>query len=195
MSITKLTTNGIVGAKYDTISADNYYIEPIATTLLSGTQATISFTNIPQGYKHLQLRVLARTNRASNTQSNMLIQFNSDTGSNYYPYHSIDGDGSTAVASVSGTGTNINVNRLSGATADANIYGTIIVDMLDYQNTNKYKTTRSLGGIDLNGTGVVNFSSGLWLNTSPINRLDITTLSGTASFIANSRFSLYGIRG
>jgi hypothetical protein len=168
----------------------------IATTTLNSNQTTITFSSIPSTYKHLQLRILARTNRASNTQANCLIEINSDSGSNYYPYHSIDGDGASATASANGsTGTNINVNRLSGSTATANIYGAIIVDFLDYQNTNKYKTTRSIGGVDFNGSGAINFSSGLWMSTSAINRLDITTISGTADFIQYSSFALYGIQG
>jgi hypothetical protein len=170
--------------------------ESIATTTLGGNQTTISFTSIPSTFKHLQLRVLARTNRAAQSQANMLIQINSDSGSNYYPYHALDGDGASATASANGsTGTNINVNRLSGASAAANIYGAIIVDFLDYQNTNKYKTTRSIGGVDFNGTGAINFSSGLWMSTSAINRLDITTINGTADFIQYSKFALYGIKG
>lgn len=170
--------------------------ESIATTTLGGNQTTITFSSIPTTYKHLQLRIFARTNRAANTQANCLIKINSDSGSNYYPYHALDGDGASATASANGsTGTNIIVNRLSGATAGASIYGAIIVDFLDYQNTNKYKTTRSIGGVDFNGTGVINFSSGLWMSTSAINRLDITTINGTADFIQYSSFALYGIKG
>lgn len=177
------------------LASTNSY-ESIATTTLGGNQTTITFSSIPSTYKHLQLRIFARTNRAANTQANCLIKINSDSGSNYYPYHALDGDGASATASANGsTGTNINVNRLSGATAGASIYGAIIVDFLDYQNTNKYKTTRSIGGVDFNGSGVINFSSGLWMSTSAIDRLDITTINGTADFIQYSSFALYGIKG
>jgi hypothetical protein len=41
----------------------------------------------------------------------------------------------------------------NGATANA--FGVGIIDILDYANTNKYKTIKSLDGCDLNGAGVI----------------------------------------
>jgi hypothetical protein len=193
MSITRLTTNGLTGTKYDTVSADNYYMEPIATNLVgSGGVASVTFSNIPQGYKHLQIRFIGRDNRTSNPLDAMTMRFNSDSGSNYYT-HYLRGDGATASAGgYSGTG--IDVYRLTGPTASASMFGAGIIDILDYANVYKYKTTRTLGGADLNGSGEIHLDSGLWLNTSGISTVVLIPSNATL-FDQYSRFSLYGIKG
>lgn len=184
MSISRLTTNGLTGTKYDTVSADNYYMEPIATTLLGTTTTTITFSNIPQGYKHLQIRAIAK---ASGTNFNPKMQFNGDTGSNY-SWHYIYGDGSTAVAGAGATQAFIYNSIIS---TNASMYNGFVIDILDYSNTSKFKTTRELSGQDRNGSGEIALWSGNWRNTAPIT--SITFSNGT--FDTNSRFSLYGIKG
>jgi hypothetical protein len=71
----------------------------------------------------------------------------------------------------------------------------MIFDILDYTNTNKYKTVRMLGGVDFNGSGEVDFMSGLWLNTSAITRIDFLPSYQSTQFQQYSSFALYGIRG
>jgi hypothetical protein len=199
MSITKLTTNGLAGAKYDTVSADNYYMEPIATTLLGSSQATISFTNIPQNYKHLQVRGIMRNDVAITGMGDLRVRFNSDSSANYV-YHILYGDGTSAAA---GAATSQTYGRLArNVTPCANngtsIFGTFIADILDYSNVNKFKTIRSLGGSNNNTATAaaqsISLTSSAWLNTAPISQIDITDDS-SGNFVQYSRFSLYGIKG
>ena len=169
--------------------------ESIATTTLGSNQTTITFSSIPATFTHLQLRVFARTNRTSQDFANLLIRFNSDTGSNY-AYHDLFADGATVTASGTTTQTSIIANRLTGAGATASIFGAIIVDVLDYTSTNKNKTVRALGGVDLNSSGALSYSSGLYFATpAAINRIDLTTIAGTFDFVQYSSFALYGIKG
>jgi hypothetical protein len=168
--------------------------ESIATTTLGANQLTISFTSIPSTYKHLQIRLLARTDRAGNPASNVLLNFNSDTSANY-SYHDLDGDGASAYSSGSASTSNIATQRISGNTAGANVFGAIVIDILDYQNTNKYKTVRYLGGYDNNGGGEIYLGSGNWRSTSAITQIDLTSINGTANFKQYSSFALYGIKG
>jgi hypothetical protein len=162
-------------------------------TVASGTSNEISFTSIPSTYNHLQIRLIARTNRSSNTEANLLIRFNNDTGSNY-AYHDLFGDGASVTVSAATSQTKIIANRLTGASATANIFGSIIIDILDYKNTNKYKTVRAFGGVDRNGAGGISFSSGLWMNTNAITEIDFTTIEGSFDFTQYSHFALYGIK-
>jgi hypothetical protein len=192
MSITKLTTNGINGSKYDTISADNYYMEPIAKTLLSTSAANITFSSIPQTYKHLQLRILARSSRSQNS-GYAVIRFNSDTGSNY-SRHSLQGDGASAIGDGSGSVSYPTLLLFPAALRSANIFGVGILDVLDYTNTNKNKTLRVLDGYDSNGAGLIELASGAWYNTSAVTSITITEFNGN-NFEAYSRFALYGIKG
>jgi hypothetical protein len=193
MSITRLTTNGLTGNKYDTVSADNYYMEPIATTLVGAGGATsIDFTNIPQGYKHLQIRFTCRGNDVSGDRA-LYMRLNSDTGSNY-AWHRLRGDG-TAVSA--GAGTSVDYifcgSQVDGGTA-ASIFSAGVVDILDYSNVYKFKTVRGLSGFDKNGaTGYINFNSGLWMNTAAITGISLF-YQGSVNTVQYSRFSLYGIK-
>ena len=192
MSITKLATNGVNGSKYDTVSADNYYMEPIATTLLSGTAGSVTFSSIPQNYKHLQIRMFAHTNRTVDPDY-LKINFNGDTGSNY-SWHYIYGQGASVAAGAGANSTYMFSEYYGGAAQNANTYGAGITDILDYTNVYKFKTIRDLGGYDNNGDGSISFQSGLWMNTAAVTSIKITPGGGTL-ISANSRFSLYGIKG
>jgi len=193
MGITKLTTNGVTGTKYDIASADNYYMEPIATTLLAASATNVTFSSIPQGYKNLQIRIIARGDTSGYNDTGVLMQLNGDTGSNY-SFHGLGGDGSSPYAFGSATQSNMNIGGVSAAAGLASSFGVLVTDILDYSNVYKFKTVRSSGGADRNGNGTVYLHSGLWQNTAAITSIKIYPGNST-NWVANSRFSLYGIRG
>jgi hypothetical protein len=164
--------------------------ESIATvTVGSGGAANITFSSIPSTYQHLQIRGITRNAAATDTT---IVRLNSDTGSNYAK-HILRGNGSaaSAVGQASTTSMEAPFSAYSGVTS--NVYGGMIIDILDYANTNKNKTTRMLGGADLNGSGWVFFTSGLWMNTSAVTTVLIAPESG--NFEQYSQFALYGIKG
>jgi hypothetical protein len=165
--------------------------DALATVTLSTTTASIEFAGIPTGYKHLQIRAISRDNRAS-TANSVLIRVNGDTGSNY-AFHRLIGDGSAASASnaVSQTETYAYIQPCANSTA--NIFGAGIIDILDYSNTSKTKVFRTLGSNDQNGSGFISLYSGLWNNTSAINTIRLYP-DNAASFVANTQFTLYGVR-
>lgn len=74
------------------------------------------------------------------------------------------------------------------------MFGAGVLDVLDYSNVYKFKTSRSLAGADMNGSGEVVFGSGLWMNTAAITSVTLTPTNGT-NFVTNTRISLYGIKG
>jgi hypothetical protein len=158
--------------------------DSLANITLATATSTITFAGIPNTYKHLQVRYMTLTGTATN---DLRMRFNSDTGSNYV-WHQLQGNGSSAAAAANLSQTRIAVGMVGG-TANP---GVGIVDTLDYANTSKYKTTRSLAGIDQNGSGVMMFWSGLWQNTSAINSITFDSASG--NFNQYSQFSLYGVR-
>jgi hypothetical protein len=172
------------------ISMGSY--ESIATINVgSGGSSSINFTSIPATYTHLQIRIMGRTDRAA-VYDAVRLRFNSDTGANYAE-HGVYGDGVTLAAYGSASATGSYVYRTAGGSAPSNTQGVIIVDILDYANTNKYKTLRSLGGVDANASGGnLYFNSGLWMNTSAITNI---TLEPIGSFQQYSSLALYGIKG
>jgi hypothetical protein len=161
--------------------------DSIATITPYTTTTTVVFNSIPSTYRHLQLRASA----AGSAAANMTIRFNGDTAANY-SWHYMSANGSTIV-----TGGGANGTYILGpvVTNTASSYTGIIIDILDYKNTNKDKTMRTLSGQDLNGSSNwLEFDSGIWYNntSSAINSITIN-LSG-ATFAANSHWALYGIK-
>jgi len=168
--------------------------DSIATANGTGSSAVITFSSIPSTYSHLQIRYIARDGRAV-TADSVYCQFNSDTGSNYMRYHLLDGDGSTASSSAGSTShTFITFGNAAGSSAAASMYAAGVLDILDYSAITKYKTTRTLAGFDFNGSGQVDLWSGLWMSTSAINSITITT-STASNFTTDTKFALYGIKG
>ena len=195
MATTKLSNSGTTGAKYPTASAANNYMETIASTLVgAGGVSSITFSNIPQGYKHLQIRIIGRGTTATGGTyaTGNRGQFNGDTGSNYSA-HWLDGSGSAATAGGSASLTYLYLGNVTDSAATANTFGVSVVDILDYTNTSKYKTVRYLFGADGNGAGYVEFGSGLWMNTAAITSMYMVLTGG--NFAQYTRISLYGIKG
>lgn len=70
--------------------------ESIATSVVgSGGVSSVTFSSIPAGYKHLQLRGMGQTNRGTYGIDELGIRFNGDTASNYSA-HMVLGDGASA---------------------------------------------------------------------------------------------------
>jgi hypothetical protein len=162
--------------------------ESIATVTASGSTGVVTFSSIPSTYQHLQVRFIGRS--ASDTE--VKITCNSDTGANY-ARHLVYGDGSTTGAGANASQSNMRIAYTTNATNPANVYAANVIDILDYANTNKYKTFRSMTGVDVNGAGgYIQLSSGLWQSTTAINSLTFTL---TDNYTSLSNFALYGIKG
>jgi hypothetical protein len=166
---------------------------PLATvTVGSGGSSTVEFTSIVGYYEHLQIRSIGRTNRSANSGDTVAIRFNSDTGNNY-ARHLLYGDGSAAGTDAVTSTSSIIFSRFSATSATTSIFGAGVVDILDYANTNKYKTLRSLGAVELNGSGELYLASGVWMNTNAITSIQFISLT-SSSFNQYSTFALYGIK-
>jgi len=175
--------------------------ESIATvTVDSGGAAHVEFTSIPGTYKHLQVRYIARsTFTGSDYAQNLDTQFNSDTGSNYANHTLIAYTGGYAATTASAETTQTRIRTSSGlanGSWTSNMFGGGVIDILDYANTNKYKTVRSLAGAEGNSStfvSIIALSSGLWQSTSAITSIKIVTTNGNLA--QYSSFALYGIKG
>ena len=164
--------SGHLGGNYTSIATQ---------TVGSGGASSVTFSSIPGTYTHLQIRATVVTGAVGW----VTLRFNGDTG-NDYSFHELRGDGSSASSSGGASSGDIQA-WLHNTTA-----GSAIVDILDYASPNKNKTARTLGGYDANGSGYIDLTSGLWMNTSAIN--SITIGSTTSTFSQYTNFSLYGVR-
>jgi hypothetical protein len=169
--------------------------ELIQTSILGSATASVVLSSIPQNYKHLQLRITARASRTFSGNSNDVYQLtlNSTTPTTG---HALQGNGSSVssfVTSFLGFPPSV-----SSPATNSSIYGGAVFDILDYTNTSKNRVVRSLWGHHMtnNGNGDVGFIglfSNLYLSTEATNSVTITTTVST--YLAGSRFSLYGIKG
>lgn len=164
----------------------------IATTTLSSAQSTITFSNIPQTYTHLQVRFLTKSSYSTGTSDSLLARFNGDTGNNY-SMHYLRGDGSSAS---SGASTSYNYlwlgNQANSGSGTTSTFGVGVCDILDYRNTDKFKTIRSLQGYDANGSGVAVFSSSNWRSTSAVTSIEFSWGTGP-NFAQYTHVALYGV--
>lgn len=175
--------------------------ESIATvTVGSNSQSTITFSSIPQTYTHLQIRGIARCDRAVTYFTPMIIQFNSDTTSgNYYAYHLLKGD-TTNASAYSGSAGSIAggyAGDVAGGSGTASTFAANIIDILDYSTSGqKYKTVRALCGSEgqsTNSDNEIQFSSSLWKSTSAVTQIELKVNSGNP-FVQYTSFALYGVR-
>ena len=183
---------GIIASQnYPRITGSYYSIA--TTTVGGGGSSSISFTSIPNTYKHLEIRGFAQ-NSATNNQY-LQVVLNSDTGANY-SVHFMSGNGSAEAAGAATSYNNGGIYWAMGVpgTSLANVYGANVTTILDYANTSKYKTIRSIDGFDANGSGGIDLVSNLWQSTSAITSITLI-VNGGNNFRQYSQFALYGIKG
>jgi hypothetical protein len=152
-------------------------------TVPSGGVSSITFAGIPNTYKHLQIRGFFRTSSSAENK----IEMNGITTTTSYYRHYLQGSGAGV-----GAGAN-NSNSMAGYyETNTDIFGTHIIDILDYANTSKIKVVRTLWGFDANGSGYVGLSSGANNSTSAINSISLVPTAG--SYTEYSQFALYGVK-
>jgi hypothetical protein len=187
--------NTILGSLSDGVPPITGSFESIATLNGTGSSGILTFTSIPQTYKHLHIRGIARNTASGTTTSPIGMRFNSTGG---YSKHRLYGTGSSAIASGSSGAGNIYVGESPNNGNTANLVGVFYVDILDYTSTAKYKVGRAFGGVDDNGTGS-DMNISLWsgaINTSlsAVTSLEFGDDNGY-NFSTITQIALYGIKG
>lgn len=152
----------------------------LANLTLTGTDASITFSSIPNTYRDLFIV----TNTDNTAQADYYLRFNGDTGSNY---NRVTGQGTGSVVSYNSS-SNATFMRLNGnADLATDFSHNALIHVLDYSATDKQKTVLSR----TNSTFGVDMTAGRWASTSAIT--SVTIYPSTGSFESGSTFSLYGI--
>jgi hypothetical protein len=138
----------------------------------------------------LQIRYIARDTFAAGFDYTT-VKFNGATSG--YSWHFIRGNGVDAAASAGFSASFMKAGFVSYANDTANCFAAGVMDILDYADTSKYKTMRLLNGVDLNGSGVVDLSSGSYQSTTAVS--SITFASAGTAYSQYSTFALYGVKG
>jgi hypothetical protein len=165
--------------------------EQIASAVGTGSANTITFSSIPSTYKHLQIRVSARSTFANSSIENADITVNGLTSG--YTYHYINSDGGSVFTFGQASQAKWQYalaipqnNQTSG------IHSSATLDILDYADTNRFKTFRGYLGYYA-ATRTIQLNSGSISTTSAITSISFALPQG--NWTTSSRFSLYGIKG
>jgi len=150
---------------------------PIATTTLSSSTATVTFSGIPSTYTDL---VIICSLGASNAGQDFKLQFNGDTATNY----------STTIfrgTSTRSTSASFIYLDYTGATQNV-VQSQYNININNYSNATTYKTVLTRYSDAANN---VEANVGLWRSTAAINSIALAMTSG--NLIPGSTFTLYGI--
>jgi hypothetical protein len=186
--------NVLSGSSPYTAPVSNTF-ELLETSILNSNTTSVTFSNLNSTYgstyQHLQLRIMARTDRAD-TDDFIVLRFNGDSGNNYTS-HRIRGNGSNIQSEATRINyQNIEINSVTSSTQTAGSFGGVILDILDPFKTTKNTTIRAMTGL----TGTYNYlslNSGLWNSTAAVTTILLDQFFGS-NFLTGSRFSLYGMR-
>jgi hypothetical protein len=166
----------------------------------SGESATITFSSIPAIYKHLQLRISARSSY-SYSVDDAYLQLNGDTGNNYGSHNYFGGSPQSSSVQVnqSTTTDKINWGQAGGmGTTAVGQWGLCVIDILDYAGTSIKKSIRTTSGMSTDSQpsaaigGRVGNAVGTWNSTAAVNQITLLSVSGRP-FNQYSSFALYGI--
>ncbi len=174
----------------------------LASHTFSGSTSTITFSSIPQTYKHLQINITAKsTTNSTGGFSYVLGTVNGDTGNNYEDNRLV---GRSVSSFAGGTAYQGYLwafgTAVTGASSLANFFGAGYLKVSDYTKTDRYKEWFGLNGLDTNGIGDGGSGAGAgstwiqtskWNNTAAINNL--TFIIDQGNFASGSKISIYGI--
>jgi hypothetical protein len=152
---------------------------PLATVTLGSLAATVTFSSIPATYRDLIL--VTNVTHSSNTELDLAIRFNGDSGNNYNRV-AMTGNGSTAASFSS-----LNENYLYVLGASTTI-SVATLQIMDYSATDKHKTCLGRGNLT---AGRVSAVTNRWASSAAINSISVAVLTG--NFLAGSTLSLYGV--
>jgi hypothetical protein len=169
--------------------------EQIATIFGTGSASSVFFDNIPQTYKHLQLRAVTRTALSGQTDTIFAYNFNNNTNNTNSATHRLYGTGASVISAASTGNFSSILGFTPGASATANAFGAVILDILDYTSTSKNKTLRSFYGMTGPTQPEIGLHSNLPTTVLGTNAVTSMQILFNANITSASRFTLYGIRG
>ena len=201
MAVSRLSQQSLINAfpKGNTIwdgTTATSAFDSIGTVVVGSTsQSSIVFSNIPQTYTHLHIRMTAKDSYGTNQVNNLTMYFNADNTYTNYRTHYIGADGANvSAAQYQLSGYYITPgDSLSSGSGYTNIATSTIFDVLDYTNTSKTKTVKIFSGRDQSGSGNITFMSSLWLGTAAVSTMTFSVIGGY-SFVSGTSISVYGVK-
>lgn len=165
----------------------------ISQQVLGSAVATVTFSSIPGTYENLILVIVGAFTGGS---SDVELQFNGDTGA-HYDWQLLNGNNTATSASASVAQTSILLGQLNQAGTPAAQANSMRIVIPGYADTNFNKTVLA-ENMRITGTTaaalVRTSSGGNWRSAAAITSIVVLN-DGATTFVANSRFTLYGELG
>lgn len=162
----------------------NTYIK-IASTSLTGNQSSVTFSSIPQIYTDLVLKISARYDATAD----IYLRFNGlNTNLSDKVIYGLR-------ASTVGYNTTNNIRiPLNPSTSTANTFCNSETYIPNYSSSIMHSVSTD-GVVEENGTtnNIMWIGVGLWNSATPITEINLVP-SSSGNFVANSTFTLYGIK-
>jgi len=152
---------------------------------LGSTQASITFSSIPQTYTDL---LLVLSLRSDSSNADIGIKFNNSTSnfSNRYLF----GNGASAA---SGTAYGNYVGEAARSTYTSSTFGNFAVYIPNYAGSTAKSYSSDAVSENDSTTAIQAITAGLWNDTTAINRIDLYQLNGS-NLVQYSSATLYGIK-
>lgn len=164
------------------------------TTVGVGGVASVTFSNIPQGYTDLKITTSARSTSGAAVAYSMLMKINNLTTS-IYSQRALEGNGSAASSfSQSGVDTAVRATIITGTGATNSTFSNSEIYIPNYAGfTNKSVSIDTVAETNAT-TQYMNMISYLVSSPEPVTSLIFTAESAASSFAQHSTFTLYGIK-
>jgi hypothetical protein len=164
----------------------------IDSEVLTGSQASVTFSAIPATFTDLVVRMSVRTDYSVVSFDNLKMNINSDTSS-LYSGIVLRGNGSSASSTnVTPLGDARLLTAADGANVTADTFSNNEIYIPNYLSTTSKPFNSFIVSEDDSSTAHINTTAGLYRNSIAIT--SIAFISASASnFVSGSSFYLYGI--
>lgn len=163
----------------------------IASTELSTSASTITFSSIPSGYTDLKIVVSGRAT-GSRADDSILIRFNSDSTTGNYSGKWLRGNGASATSGDSGGYAGAYSGEFNGGTSTANTFTSQEVYVPNYTGGTQKSFSIDVTEEANQTTVYAQLQAGLWSGTSAINSITFVDHNSN-SFAQYTTVTIYGI--
>ena len=166
----------------------------LGTVSLSGTQASVTFSNIPQNYTDLKVVISGRCDSTSGFPETVNLRFNGSSASEY-TWRGLFSVTATPGSNGDTSVTLIRAGNVNSVAQTANTFSNTEIYIPNYAgSTNKSVSidaiTETNGSTDFTYSLIMN--AGIRNNPAAITSITLSLSAG--NFVANSTFTIYGIK-
>lgn len=166
----------------------------IVETVLAASATGITFSSIPQGFRHLMIVAQVRTDAVAETDG-LFLRLNGDTGGNY-DWERLTANSATLTGLATRAATSIQFGLSEGASSLATNFSPTFGYIFGYTNTANSKWTISanavFGDVSADADLFLQLRAGRWRSAAAVTSVILGPSTGP-NFVSGSRFQLYGI--